>query len=62
MYLKSLFCPGWCGVAQWVERQPANRKVAISIPPSGHKPGLWARSPVGGVREATCPCMVCLAH
>ena len=22
-------------------------------PQSGHRPGLWARSPVGGVREAT---------
>ena len=40
------------GVAQWIERGPANRKVALLIP-SGLMPGLWARSPVGGVQEAT---------
>ena len=40
------------GVAQWIEHQPADQKVA-SDSQSGHMPGLWARSPVGGVREAT---------
>ena len=39
-------------VAQWIECKPANQKVTGSIP-SGHVPGLWARSPAGGVQEAT---------
>ena len=39
-------------MAQWIERWPAHRKVTGSIP-SGHMPGLRARSPVGGVREAS---------
>ena len=34
------------GVAQWIEYQPANQRVTSSIPTSGHKPGLQARSPV----------------
>ena len=38
------FCLSLAGVAQWIEHQPANRKVM---------PGLWARSLVGGVQEAT---------
>ena len=37
------------GVAQWIEYQPANHKVAGSIPSPGHMPGLWARSPVAGM-------------
>ena len=38
------------GVAQWIERLPANQRVACLIP-SGLKtePGLWASFPVGGV-------------
>ena len=39
------------GVAQWVERQPANQKITCSL--SGHPPGLRARFPVGGLWEAT---------
>ena len=38
-------------VAQWIECQPANQRVADSIP-SWHMPGLQARSPVEGVQEA----------
>ena len=41
------------GVAQWIERRPANQAVASSIPSLGHMTGLQARSPVGGVPEAT---------
>ena len=41
------------GVAQWIECPPANQKVARSIPILGHVPGLLARSPVEGTREAT---------
>ena len=40
------------GAAQWIEDQPAKQRVAGLIP-SGHLPGLWAMSPVGGAREAT---------
>ena len=39
------------GVAQWIEHQPGE-KVTSSIPRLGHMPGLWARSLVGGAREA----------
>ena len=35
-------------VAQWIECQPANQRVASSIPSLGHMPGLQARSLVGG--------------
>ena len=31
------------GVAQWIERQPADREVTSS----GHMPGLWVQSPSG---------------
>ena len=43
------------GVAQWIEWRPANQRISSSIPnsQSGHMPMLWARSPVGGVWEAT---------
>ena len=41
------------GVAQWIECQPANQGVASLFPSLGHKPGLQARSPVGGMQEAT---------
>ena len=40
------------GVAQWIERWPAGQRVTGSIPSLWHTPGLWARSPVGGVQEA----------
>ena len=39
------------GVAQWTECWPANQRVVASIP--ALIPGLGARSPVGGTREAT---------
>ena len=39
------------GVAQWIERRPANQMVTGWIP--SHMPGLRARSPVGGAQEAT---------
>ncbi|KAF6107527.1 ADP ribosylation factor like GTPase 3 [Phyllostomus discolor] len=34
------------GVAQWTEHRPTNQRVSSQ---SGHRPGLQARSPVGGV-------------
>ena len=40
-------------VAQWIECWPVNQRVASSILSLGRMPGLWARSPVGGMREAT---------
>ena len=40
------------GVAQWIEHEPADRRVAGSISCQGTT-GLQARSPVGGVQEAT---------
>ena len=36
------------GVAQWIEHQPVNRRVAGLIPSLGHIPGLWSRSPGAG--------------
>ena len=43
--------PGWCGS---VDRAPAcELKGHWFDSQSGHMPGLRARSPVGGVREAT---------
>ena len=40
--------PGWCGSVAWVPAcKPRGRWID---PQSGHMPGLWARSPVGGVR------------
>ena len=41
------FCPGWCGSVDWV---PA-------CEPKGCMPGVQARSPVGGVWEATDWCI-----
>ena len=50
------------GVVMWTEHWPVNQKVTGSIPSrSGHMPGLWARSLVGGLREATNWC-VCPSH
>ena len=40
-------------VAQWIECWPMNQRVMGSIPSLGHVPGLQARPPVGGRREAT---------
>ena len=36
------------GVAQWIEHQPVNQRVAGSIPSLGHMLGLQARPLVGG--------------
>lgn len=44
--------PALAGVAQETGHRPVNQKVASSIP-SGHLPGSRARSPAGGVWEAT---------
>ena len=44
-------------MAQWTECWPVNRRVAFDSH-SGHTPGLWARPPGGGVREA----IVSLTH
>ena len=41
------------GVAQWILHQPVNPKGRWFNSQSGPRPGLWARSPVGGAREAT---------
>ena len=41
------------GVAQWVECQPANQRVAGLIPSLGYMPGLQARFSVGGMQDAT---------
>ena len=45
--------PALAGVAQWIERRPANQSVAGLIPSQGTWLGCGARSPAGGVWEAT---------
>ena len=55
--LKPHLGPGWCGSV--VECQPANQRVTGSIPSLGPMSGLWARSPVGSMREATTHCYFC---
>ena len=35
------------GVAHWIEHWPSNQSRWFNSQ-SGHMPGLWARSPVGG--------------
>ena len=47
--------PGWCGSADSV--MACKQKGRRFNSQSGHMPGLWARSLVGGVREATNPCI-----
>ena len=44
------------GVAQWTECWSVNQRVTGSIASLGHVPGLQARSPVGGAREASTHC------
>ena len=44
-------CPGWCGSVDWV--LACKPKGVQFDSQSGHMPGLWARSPVGGTWEAT---------
>ena len=47
--------PGWCGSVDWVlARDPKGLQFNSQ---SGHMPGLQARSPVGGVWEATNQCL-----
>ena len=41
------------GMAQWIECQPANQRVASLILSLGYMPGLQARSPGGSARDAT---------
>ena len=43
--------PGWCSSVDWV--QVCEPKDYQSGSQSEHKPGLCARSPVGGMQEAT---------
>ena len=48
---KPILSPSWCGSVDWV---PACKpKGCLFNSQSGHRPGLWARSPVGGMWEAT---------
>ena len=45
------FSSGWCGSVDWaLACEPKSRQFNSQ---SGHMPGLRARSPGGGVREAT---------
>ena len=50
-WIKKLYYPGWCGWVDWVPACKLKGRWFESQ--SGHVPGLWARSPVGSVREAT---------
>ena len=47
---KTILIPGWCGSVDWVLACEPKRSRFDSQ--SGHTPGLQARSPVGGAREA----------
>ena len=47
----AIFCPGWCGSADWAPDDKPKDRLFDSR--SQHMPGLWARSPVGGMWEAT---------
>ena len=66
----SFWCPDWCGSVDWV---PAwGLKGCRFDSWSGHMPGLWARSTVRDMREATISCLslyltcatgsLCLSH
>ena len=48
-------CSGWCGSVDWVPT--CKSKGCWFDSRSGHIPGLWARSSVGGVQEATNQCI-----
>ena len=56
-YLRWRNCPGWCGSVDWAPACKAKGRCFDSQ--SGHMPGLWARSLVGGVWEATNECFSC---
>ena len=43
--------PGWCGSVDWVPACKAKGHQFDSQ--SGHMPGMWARSPIAGMSEAT---------
>ena len=43
--------PGWCSSVHWV--QAWEPKGHLFDSQSGHMPGLWVRSPIGGMWEAT---------
>ena len=49
--------PGWCSSVDCMPTCEPNGHQFDSQ--SEHIPGLWARSPVGGMREATDPCISC---
>ena len=51
------FHPGWCASVDWAPAWELNDCQFNSL--SGHRPGLWARSPFGGEQEAT---NWCLSH
>ena len=53
--LKKKFIHALAGVAQWIECQPASQlnQHHWFNSQAGHKPGLQAWSPGGGVREAS---------
>ena len=44
-------CPGWCGWVDWVPACEGKSHRFCSQ--SGHMPGFWARSLLGGAWEAT---------
>ena len=49
--MKVWLSPGWCGSVDWVpDCKPKGCRLDSQ---SGHMPGLQARSPLGGLREAT---------
>ena len=43
--------PGWCGSGDWA--LACEPKGCQFNSQSGHRPGLWARSPLRGTQEAT---------
>ena len=48
-------CPGWRGsVDRALVCELKDRRLNSQ---SGHMPGVWARSPAGGVQEANNPCI-----
>ena len=46
-----IFSPGWCSSVDWAPACESKGHWFNSQ--SGHMPGLWAKTPVGGVLEAT---------
>ena len=54
-FKKKFLFPGWCGSVDWVPLA-CEPKGCWFDSQSGHMPGLWARSLVGGMQEATDGC------